>query len=85
MAALGGKRSLARSSGPHNLRTTIDTILGAAGLLDFLPDEQLPSATLLELTQDKSKTATRAQRCAESSRALIIYPLSEVNFRANWD
>ncbi|HTK57910.1 MAG TPA: hypothetical protein VL336_02895 [Sphingomicrobium sp.] len=30
----------------------IDTNLGAAGLLDFLPDEQLPSATLLE---DKSK------------------------------
>jgi hypothetical protein len=63
----------------------IDKILGAAGLLGFLPDEQLPSATVLELTQDKSKTATRVQRRAESDRALIIYPLTEVNFRANWD
>jgi hypothetical protein len=43
-------------------RAMIDTALGAAPLLDFLPRATLPEETLLELTGDKSKLRASSRK-----------------------
>jgi hypothetical protein len=59
----------------------IDTKLGEARFLDFLPDQTLPSATLLELTQDNTKAETARWLSGLEKRVAEawVIPMSDLN------
>lgn len=59
----------------------IDTKGGAARLLDFLPDQTLPSESLLDLTEDKSKVTTFsfASGLEERIAEVWVIPMADLN------